>query len=63
LAHKIVLDLEANVEKKGFVISMDNFFTFVGLFKKLASRQIYGIGIVRTKTDWVASSIEKYKHF
>ena len=48
LVHKVVLDLVADLQGKGHIISMDNFFTFVGLFKELVSMQIYAIGIVRT---------------
>jgi hypothetical protein len=46
LAYTIVLDLMADIYRKGHVISIDNFFTSVGLFQKLASRQIYAIDIV-----------------
>jgi hypothetical protein len=48
LAHKVVLDLAAEVQGKGHVISMDNFFTSVGLFEELASMQIYAIGTMCT---------------
>jgi hypothetical protein len=46
LAHKVVLDLAVDVQRKGHVNSMDNFFTSVGLFEELALRQIYATKIV-----------------
>jgi hypothetical protein len=48
LAHKVVLDLATDVQGKEHVISIHNFFTFVGLFDELASMQIYATGIVRS---------------
>jgi hypothetical protein len=48
LVHKVVLDLAADIQGKGHVISMDNFFTCVGLFEELASMQIYATGTVRS---------------
>jgi hypothetical protein len=48
LAYKIILYLAANVLGKGHVISIDKCFTFVGLFKELASRQIYATGTIES---------------
>jgi hypothetical protein len=48
LAHKVVLDLAADVQGKRHVISMDNFFTSVGLFEELASMRIYATRTVRS---------------
>jgi hypothetical protein len=48
LAHKVVLDLAADVQGKGHVISMDNFFTSVGLLQDLVSMHIYATGTVRS---------------
>ena len=48
LAYKVVLDLATDVQGKGHVIGMDNFFTFVGLFEKLIARQIYATNIVKS---------------
>ena len=58
LTHKVVLDLATDLQGKRHVISMHNFFTFVGLLDELASMQIYAIGISKIKLDWIASSIE-----
>jgi hypothetical protein len=38
LAHKVVLNLVADVQGKEHVISMDTFFTSIGLFEELALR-------------------------
>jgi hypothetical protein len=48
LAHKVVLDLAADIQRKRHVISMDNFFTSVGLFEELASMRIYTTWTVRS---------------
>ena len=63
LAQKFVLDLEAKVHGKGYVISMDNFFTFVGLFEELASMQIYAIGTVRTNRISLPSALKNTRAF
>ena len=41
LAHNVVLFLATDVQGKGHVISMDNFFTSIGFFEELPSMQIY----------------------
>jgi hypothetical protein len=48
LAHKIDLDLAADVRGKGHIINMEFFFTSVGLLHELASSQIYATDTVRT---------------
>jgi hypothetical protein len=48
LAHKVVLNFAADVQGKGHVISIDNFFTSVRLFEELASMRIYATGMVRS---------------
>jgi hypothetical protein len=48
LPYKVVLDLAVDVEGKEHVLSIDNFFTSIGLFKELASKKIYATCIVRT---------------
>ena len=44
LAHQVVMDLTASLDNKGHVITMDNFFTSVGLFCGLECCGIYGTG-------------------
>jgi hypothetical protein len=48
LIHKVVFNLVANIQRKWHTISMDNFFTFVGLFEELASMQNYVTGTIRS---------------
>lgn len=48
MAQKVVLDLAIELQGKGHVISMDNFFTFVGLFEELAFMQTYIISTMHT---------------
>jgi hypothetical protein len=54
-AHKVVLDLVVDVEEKGHVISMNNFFTFIGLFEDLALKQIYATSTMRSNwsLEWM----------
>jgi hypothetical protein len=47
LAQKVVLDLAIDIQGKEHVISIDNFFTLIGLFWNLASMQIYATGTMR----------------
>jgi hypothetical protein len=63
LAQKVVLDLVADVQDKDHAISMDNFFTFVGLFKELASIQIYATGTVRTNRIGLPSALKNTRAF
>jgi hypothetical protein len=63
LARKVVLDLVADVQDKDHAISMDNFFTFVGLFKELASIQIYATGTVRTNRIGLPSALKNTRAF
>jgi hypothetical protein len=58
LAQKIILDLAAEVQGKGHVISMNNFFTSVGLFEELASMQIYATGTLRTNQIGLPSALK-----
>ena len=56
----MVLDLAKNMEGKGHVISMNNFFTSVGLFKELALKKSYANA---SKLGWNTSCIQKCKSF
>jgi hypothetical protein len=48
LAQKVVLDLVQDVQGKGHVTTMGNFFTSVGLLQELASMQIDATCTVRS---------------
>lgn len=47
LAHNVVMDLVQGLEGKGHVLVMDNFFSSIGLFTKLAAIHIYATGTIR----------------
>ena len=47
MAYRVVLDLAADVQRNGHVISIVNFFTSVGLFHELALREIYATSTMR----------------
>jgi hypothetical protein len=49
LTHKVVMKLVKDIEGKGHVIAMDNFFTTVGLFQELAEKTIYATRTLRSK--------------
>ena len=41
LVHRVVLDLAADVQGNGHIITLNNFFISMGLLDELALRQIY----------------------
>jgi hypothetical protein len=41
LAHRVAMDLAEDVQGKGHVITMDNFFTSISLLDELAEKKIY----------------------
>ena len=47
LAQEVVLKLVEDIYEKGHVISMDNYFSSILLFKELFLRGIYTTGTVR----------------
>jgi hypothetical protein len=48
VATNVVLDLVNGLEGRGHVVVTDNYFTSVGLFTELASREIYATGTMRS---------------
>jgi hypothetical protein len=63
LAHKVVVELSRDIEEKGHVIAMDNFFTSVGLFKELAKKAIYATGTLRSNRIGIPSALKNTKAF
>jgi hypothetical protein len=63
LAHKVVVELSRDIEGKGHVIAMDNFFTSVGLFKELAENAIYATGTLRSNHIGIPSAFKNTKAF
>jgi hypothetical protein len=63
LAQKVVLDLAAEVQGKGHIINMDNFFTSIRLFEELASIQIYATCTVRTNRISLPSALKNTRAF
>ena len=47
LAHEMILKLVEDLYGKGHVITMDNYFSSILLFKKLLWRRIYATSTVR----------------
>jgi hypothetical protein len=63
LAHKVVVELSRDIEGKGHVIAMDNFFTSIGLFKELAEKAIYATGTLRSNCIGIPSALKNTKAF
>jgi hypothetical protein len=63
LAHRVVMDLTARLDNKGHIITMDNFFTNVGLFRDLERRGIYAVGTMRSNRIGLYLDMRKIKEF
>jgi hypothetical protein len=63
LAHRVVTNLTAGLDNKGHVITMDNFFTSVGLFRDLKRRGIYATGTMRSNRIGLHPNMKKIKEF
>jgi hypothetical protein len=63
LAHKVVMELAKDIEGKGHVIAMDNFFTNVSLFKELGEKTIYATGTLRSNRIGIPSALKDTKAF
>jgi hypothetical protein len=63
LAEGVVLKMVDGMENKGHVVVMDNYFTSVGLLKKLLERGIYGTGMVRNNHVGLPSKLSNTKEF
>jgi hypothetical protein len=61
LAHKVVMELSRDIEWKGHVIAMDNFFTNVGLFKDLAAKAIYATRTLRSNHTGISNALKGSK--
>ena len=62
-AEAIVLNMVDGMENKGHVVVMDNYFTSVGLFKKLLNRGIYATGTVRSNHVCLPMQLSDTKEF
>jgi hypothetical protein len=63
LGHSVVMDLTRGLENKNHVVTMDNYFTNVGLFHDLERRGIYGIGTVRANRIGLPPNLTNTKEF
>jgi hypothetical protein len=63
LAKGVVLKMVDGMENKGHVVVMDNYFTGVGLFKKLLDRGIYATGTVRNNRVGLSLQLANTKAF
>ena len=63
LAHAIVMRLVEGLWDCGHFITMDNFFTNIGLFKDLLSRGVYVCGTVRANRVGLLSALKNTQAF
>jgi hypothetical protein len=63
LVHKIEVELSRDIEGKGHVIAIDNFFTSVDLFKELTEKAIYATGTLRSNRIGIPSALKSTKAF
>ena len=63
LAHAIVMRLLEGLWDCGHFITMDNFFTNIGLFKDLLSCGVYACGTVRANWDGLPSALKNTRAF
>jgi hypothetical protein len=63
LTHKVVTELSRDIERKGHVIAINNFFSSIGLFKKLAEKAIYATGTMRSNRIGISSTLKNTKAF
>jgi hypothetical protein len=63
LVHRVVTDLTTGLDNKDHVITMDNFFTSVGLFRDLEHRGIYATETMRSNHIRLHLDMKKIKEF
>jgi hypothetical protein len=63
LAEEVVLKMVDGMDNKGHVVVMDNYFTSVGLFKKLLDKGIYATGTVQNNRIGLPSELSNTKEF
>jgi hypothetical protein len=63
LGHSVVMDLTRGLEEKNHVVTMDNYFTSVGLFRDLECRGIYATGMVRSNRIGLPPDLTNTKEF
>ena len=61
LAHKVVLQSSKNIGEKELIITMDNFFTSIGLFKYIAAQAIYATGTMRSNQVDISTALKDTK--
>jgi hypothetical protein len=63
VALEIVMHWHMVLDEKGHYVSMNNYFSLVGLLTKMASKGIYAIGIVTCNCIALPSSLKNKKTF
>jgi hypothetical protein len=63
LAHTVVMDLVRGLEDKNHVVTMDNYFSSVGLFRNLEWRGIYATSTVRANRIGLPPDLTNTKEF
>jgi hypothetical protein len=63
LAHNVVLNMVDDLDGKGHVVLMDNYFSSIGLFTEMASRGIYATGTMRSNRIGIPENFKDTKSF
>jgi hypothetical protein len=63
LAHWVMTNLTSGLDNKGHVITMDNFFTSVGLFRDLERRGIYATGTMHSNRIGLHPDMRNIREF
>ena len=63
LGHHVVMELTRGLEDKNHVVTMDNYFTSVGLFCDLEQRGIYTTGTVQSNCIGLPLDLTNIKEF
>jgi hypothetical protein len=62
-AHNVVVNLVRDLDGRGHVVVCDNFFSSIGLFTELATRQIYATGTVRSNRIGLPTELKNVKNW
>jgi hypothetical protein len=63
LAHKVIMESSRNIEGKWHVITMNNFFTSIDLFKELPENAIYAMGTLKSNRIGIPNALKDIKIF
>ena len=63
LGHNVVMDLMMDLEDKNHIVTIDNYFTIVGLFCNLEHKKLVSTGTARTNYIGLLPDLTNTKEF